>query len=1016
MPDADRLLQDLQDQRNAGRLIEIVRIEADADGIAVISETLAARSGITAVHVLGHGTEGRVQLGSAWLDAAALDARGGEIAGWRAALGAEADLLLYGCEVAGSADGERLLADLADLTGADVAGSTDVTGALASGGDWLLEVSTGRIDAVGALSSVAQSEWKGLLATYTVTNSLDLTIVGTLRWAITQANASAGADIIVLPTGTFQITQLGGDDSNLLGDLDITDDVTIQGDGAGNTIVMGSGTDRVFDIRGGNVSFSDLTITGGGGVNMGGGINLLDGASTVTLDRVVVEGNEAELGGGIYSVGTLVLRDVLIDGNQATGSGLGGGLVNDGTMTLIRTTVSNNQAVIGGGIYSKSGSLTLENSTVSGNTATIEGGGIYSKSSGQVTSSTIAFNSAATGGGVSTAGSASLTFKGTILADNTGGNSNEAQQSQGYNLDTDNTAGLLQATDLHPASAGLAALADNGGFAPTHALLAGSVAVDAGAPDAPATDQRGEARDGMADIGSFEFQDTSPTISVIPDQVTLEDTPTVSIAFVVGDAETAAADLVVTVSSGDTALLAPGGMLLGGSGANRTLTLTPVANAKGGPVTVTVMVSDGSRSTSTTFTLTVTSVNDAPEGADGTITIDEDGAHVLTVADFGFTDAADGDTLSAVRITSLPGAGTLTHDGVAVTAGSLILATDIAAGKLVFTPPADANGNALASFGFKVLDTGGTADGGLDEDATANVLTFNVTPVDDDAPVHTVPGAQTVAEDTVLAIGGLSVADADGDLSATRVRVANGSLTVDLSGGATIIGGANGSGSLTLSGTQAQINAALATLQYQGDQDFFGTDTLTVRSIDGPGRPTIDRVDITVTPVNDLPTTSDVALGSVNEDSGALLITSAQLLANAIDVDGTPLTVSAVTVTAGSGTLTDNGDGTWTFTPAANFNGTVTFGYSITSGGDTIAGTASLVVIPVADLPTTSNVTLGPVAEDSGAIVITTAQLLANATDGDGTPLSLSGVTITSVAGSGTLTDNGDGTWTFTPA
>jgi hypothetical protein len=174
---------------------------------------------------------------------------------------------------------------------------------------------------------------------------------------------------------------------------------------------------------------------------------------------------------------------------------------------------------------------------------------------------------------------------------------------------------------------------------------------------------------------------------------------------------------------------------------------------------------------------------------------------------------------------------------------------------------------------------------------------------------------------------------------------------------------------------------------------------------------------MTVTPVADLPTTADVVLGPVFEDRGALVITTPQLLANAADGDGTPLSMGAtLTLTSGSGSLVDNGDGTWTFTPASNFSGAATFGYTISSGGDTIVGSASLVVTPVADLPTTSEVTLGDVSEDSGPIVITTAQLLGSAADVDGTLLSVAGLTVTSAPGSGSLTDNGDGTWTFTPA
>src|SRR2546423_8113319 len=84
------------------------------------------------------------------------------------------------------------------------------------------------------------------------------------------------------------------------------------------------------------------------------------------------------------------------------------------------------------------------------------------------------------------------------------------------------------------------------------------------------------------------------------------------------------------------------------------------------------------------------------------------------------------------------------------------------------------------------------------------------------APVNTVPGAQVVNEDTALAVGGISVTDVDGNLSTVQLAVANGTVTVNLAGGATISSGANGTATLTLSGTQAQINAALGTLAYQG--------------------------------------------------------------------------------------------------------------------------------------------------------------------------------------------------------
>ena len=174
---------------------------------------------------------------------------------------------------------------------------------------------------------------------------------------------------------------------------------------------------------------------------------------------------------------------------------------------------------------------------------------------------------------------------------------------------------------------------------------------------------------------------------------------------------------------------------------------------------------------------------------------------------------------------------------------------------------------------------------------------------------------------------------------------------------------------------------------------------------------------ITVTGTNDAPTTSAITLSPIAEDSGARIITSAELLANASDVDGDSLTVSGVTIASGSGTLVDNNNGTWTYTPAANDDTAVSFSYTISDSGaapNSVAGTATLDITPVNDAPTTSAVTLAAIAEDSGARLITSAELLANVSDVEGAALSISGLAIAS--GSGTLVDNNNGTWTYTPA
>ncbi len=196
--------------------------------------------------------------------------------------------------------------------------------------------------------------------------------------------------------------------------------------------------------------------------------------------------------------------------------------------------------------------------------------------------------------------------------------------------------------------------------------------------------------------------------------------------------------------------------------------------------------------------------------------------------------------------------------------------------------------------------------------------------------------------------------------------------------------------------------------------DWNGSVSFGYTVSDGQGGTTQASAILTVDPVNDAPVVSgSVDLGSMNKDAG-LVITSAELLANASDIDGDALSVTGLIVTSGSGTVSDNGDGTWTFTPTADWNGEVAFGYTVDDGnGGTAPAAAELTVNAGNDAPVVSgSVDLGSMNEDA-SLTITEAEFLANASDIDGDALSVTGLTVTS--GSGTVADNGDGTWTFTP-
>ena len=128
------------------------------------SATRLRRQDISAVHIIAHGSDGEVELGDSKLDFASLLKNATQIKQWGQALTSDADLLIYGCNVAQRTDGQALMDALARLTGADVNASEDVTGNRAFGGDWNLEYRTGSIETHLAISTMEQAGWRGTLA------------------------------------------------------------------------------------------------------------------------------------------------------------------------------------------------------------------------------------------------------------------------------------------------------------------------------------------------------------------------------------------------------------------------------------------------------------------------------------------------------------------------------------------------------------------------------------------------------------------------------------------------------------------------------------------------------------------------------------------------------------------------------------------------------------------------------------------------------------------------------------
>ncbi len=210
-PDYQALLDGL-DHTSGDRTIDVFLLDTARDGVDQISQALAGYTQIDALHIVSHGSQGGVLLGDTWLTERDLADYAKAVAGWHDHLAAGADLLLYGCDLAGSADGRALVDDLAHLTGADVAASVDPTGQAQLGGNWELEYQHGPIETLPAFSASALSHWQGLLDT---SHPLWLSTAG----QVTSGNGVPGLDATGWDTG--DILQIG--EPNLAMGLGTTD-------------------------------------------------------------------------------------------------------------------------------------------------------------------------------------------------------------------------------------------------------------------------------------------------------------------------------------------------------------------------------------------------------------------------------------------------------------------------------------------------------------------------------------------------------------------------------------------------------------------------------------------------------------------------------------------------------------------------------------------------------------------------------------------------------------------------
>ncbi len=451
------------------------------------------------------------------------------------------------------------------------------------------------------------------------------------------------------------------------------------------------------------------------------------------------------------------------------------------------------------------------------------------------------------------------------------------------------------------------------------------------------------------DLYVRDRNNSAPTIALLPNQIIAEDTSTGPIPFTVGDTESAANTLICTGKSSNPALVPNGNIVFGGSGASRTVTVTPLPH-QFGRATITVLVVDpGFGMTSTTFLLTVTPVNSAPfisNLVDRTVMENEATATLpFTVGD----TETSADRLVVSATSSNP---------TLVPAANIQLGGTGASRALRVQPVSQQSGSATITV---------TVSDGVATAQDSFVLT--VTPVED-APAISSIADQTTDEDTPTAPIAFVVSDFE--TPAANLALSAFSSDAGLVPAANIVFGGSGS-SRTVTVTPAP--------------DQSGNVQLTITVTDEDGMSASSSFVLTVNPINDPPTLDPLADLELNVGAGEQTIaltgissggaSEAQILTVAV-VSSNPSLTSPPTVEYAPGDTS----GTLRFTPAPDAEGTAVLTVTVNDGQAANHSISQIFSVTISQLVAISDVGNQVMDEDAiGTIPFTVNNGMGNPDD-----------------------------------